>query len=309
MALDPTNLLQPPQPQQDALTNPYPPGYVTPDQIKAMNEYSQALLKNSMGGVPGTKGGWTVGLQHLVEALMGGKLQYQSNQNELASRRYDAGNLPTAPGAPMAQPDSTNSDNAPSAKKDVPPGGALQYSPSGDVTDKAAPITKNMEGGKYDQVVTTLNKNGMPQRALGAYGIMDFNVPSWSREVLGKEMTPEEFLKDRAAQDAIYKAKMGSYIAKYGPENAGRVWLGGEGGIDHPERADAFGTTVGDYGKRFASAFAPTGDPSMPAAPAQQAITKQMQMAAALKGAYLKEVRKWVGAREASRLGAGGGRG
>jgi hypothetical protein len=53
-------------------------------------------------------------------------------------------------------------------------------------------------------------------RAYGAYQIMDFNIPSWTKEALGYEMTPEQFLQDKDAQDQVAKAKIEQYYRKYG---------------------------------------------------------------------------------------------
>jgi len=88
-------------------------------------------------------------------------------------------------------------------------------------------------------------------RALGKYQIMESNIGPWSREALGREVSPEEFLADEGIQDAIFDAKFGSYVKQYGPEGAARAWLGGPGGVNKPGRKDVLGTSVGDYGRRF----------------------------------------------------------
>lgn len=124
------------------------------------------------------------------------------------------------------------------------------------ILDRAMQVTKDQESrGSYTNVTTTKDKNGNPQSALGAYGIMDRNLPEWSRQVLGHEVTKEEFLNSPQIQDQIYRAKMGEYIRKYGVEGAGRAWLGGEGAVvpSADNRKDAFGTKVVDYGKVFAA--------------------------------------------------------
>lgn len=124
----------------------------------------------------------------------------------------------------------------------------------GSLIDRAMKATKAQEsGGRYDKVVTTTNqRTGRSQSALGAYGIMETNVGPWSKEILGKEVTTAEFLASQDIQDAIYRGKMEQYIKKYGVEGAGQAWLGGEGGVGQTDRKDAFGTTVGSYGRNFA---------------------------------------------------------
>lgn len=271
---DPTNIAQPPQVQP--LQNSYPQGYITPDAAKAAYDYSQALLKNSMGTVPGTKGGWTVGLQHMVEALMGGQQAYQANRGQLGSAQYGASTIPTRQ---TPTPDNSQG-NAPSDKTSALPEGAVNIASTGgsDPMDQAAATTKKQEsGGNYANVTTTINqRTGKPQSALGAYGVMDSHIgpngDGWDREILGKVVTPQEFLKNPQMQDTIYKAKMGQYIAQYGPQGAGRAWIGGAGGVNNPQRTDPLGTQVGDYGNKFALGF--NGQPSsMANAPGgQQAI-------------------------------------
>lgn len=154
MALDQTDIRQ--APTQRVATNPYPQGYITPSHAKNLLDYSKALMKNSMGPVPGTKGGWTVGLQHLVEALVGGTSAYNANVGELASRGFDAQNRAQSP---SGLPDSTapatwpvpgaRSEDAPSEKKQTAlPGGASSYSSEGSPwLDKQFPETPTKETG------------------------------------------------------------------------------------------------------------------------------------------------------------------
>lgn len=130
--------------------------------------------------------------------------------------------------------------------------------------DRAMRATKAQEsGGRYGNVTTTVNKRtGQLQSALGAYGIMETNLASWSKEILGKEVSKEEFLASREIQDAIYRGKMGQYIQKYGVEGAGQAWLGGPGGVGKEDRTDALGTPIGTYGRAFAGLVGPSGEVS-----------------------------------------------
>jgi hypothetical protein len=114
----------------------------------------------------------------------------------------------------------------------------------------AASIRKNESSGNYANVTTTTNpRTGQRQSAIGAYGIMDFNVGPWTREVLGQAMTPQQFLSSPEAQDAVAKAKLGQYASKYGLSGAARAWIGGEGNM-YGSAADAFGTTPSAYAAR-----------------------------------------------------------
>jgi hypothetical protein len=115
-------------------------------------------------------------------------------------------------------------------------------------------------GNSYGALGPVIPKTG--DRAYGKYQVMGENVPAWTKEVLGKSLTPEQFLKSPEAQDAVFRAKFGQYVNKYGPEGASRAWFAGEGGMNNLAARDVLGTTVGDYGKQFASALG--GDSSTP---------------------------------------------
>jgi hypothetical protein len=105
-------------------------------------------------------------------------------------------------------------------------------------------------------------------RAYGRYQIMGKNIPAWSKEVLGRVVTPEEFMADPKLQDAIFDAKFGDYVRKYGESGAAQAWLGGEGSIGKTDRQDPLGTSVGSYAQKYLAALgAPGGVPSTPGAP------------------------------------------
>ena len=121
--------------------------------------------------------------------------------------------------------------------------------------DRSANAIAGIEsGGRYDAVGPPANEKG--QRAYGKYQIMDFNVGPWTQEVLGKPMTPQEFIANPQAQDAVFKAKFGQYVQKHGsPEAASRAWFAGEGGMNNPGAKDVLGTSVQGYGQKFAQAY------------------------------------------------------
>lgn len=143
------------------------------------------------------------------------------------------------------------------------PGGAP--APAG--TGNAANAISGIESqGNYNAVGPVANSKG--NRAYGKYQVMDFNVGPWTTEVLGRAMTPQEFLASQKAQDAVFNAKFGQYVSKYGsPEAASRAWFAGEGGMNNPGASDVNGMTVQGYGQKFAQAYgagatgAPAGVP------------------------------------------------
>lgn len=115
---------------------------------------------------------------------------------------------------------------------------------------------------KRREAISTIESGGNYQalgpethggRALGKYQIMDYNVGPWSVEALGKRLTPEQFLADPKAQDAIFDHKFTNYVNQFGEQGAAQAWLGGPGSVGKGSRADSLGTTVDSYGQRYMS--------------------------------------------------------
>ena len=129
-------------------------------------------------------------------------------------------------------------------------GGAMPSGPGGNATYRDA-IAGIESGGRYDAIGPTHPRLG---RALGKYQVMEANIGPWSREVLGREVSADEFLSNPAIQDAIFDGKFNQYVQKYGPEKAARAWFGGPGNINRPGAKDVLGTTVAGYGQKFMKA-------------------------------------------------------
>ncbi|OAH17561.1 hypothetical protein AX289_31355 [Methylorubrum populi] len=146
-------------------------------------------------------------------------------------------------------------------------GGTLPtFAQGSDIGRYASAIQSNESGGRYDIVGPTHKKYG---RALGAYQVMESNLPSWSKEAIGREVSPDEFLRSPQIQDAIFQTKFGQAVAKYGnPEDAASVWFTGRPLAQGANAKDVLGTTGAEYVRRFNSALgrAPAGAaPSLPA--------------------------------------------
>lgn len=125
--------------------------------------------------------------------------------------------------------------------------------------DYANAISSVESGGNYGALGPETGRG----RALGKYQVMPSNVGPWSEEILGRRLTPGEFLADPGAQDAIFQSKFGSYVQKYGPEGAARAWFAGESGMNDPDRKDVLGTSVADYARKFAGAMGQGSTPAM----------------------------------------------
>lgn len=184
----------------------------------------------------------------------GGMVAPQSSQQS-APQAF----APSAPGE--RQPLDMPSQRVAQAHGDAP------ASPMSPFRDAIASI-ESAGSGDYAAVGPTHSKLG---RALGRYQIMEANIGPWSREALGREVTPAEFMANPQIQDAIFDHKFGTYVDQFGPEGAAQAWFAGPGGVGKTNRKDVLGTDVGSYGQKFMSALGPQGNDAV------QAVTQTMQ--------------------------------
>ena len=133
--------------------------------------------------------------------------------------------------------------------------------------------------GKYDHVSTAPYANAIASiesagsgdysavgpetgkgRAYGRYQVMDFNIPSWTKTHLGREMTPDEFLASPEAQDAVFHGQFGRYLDTYGtPQDAASVWFTGKPVAEAGNVSDGY-TTAPEYVAKFNAAL--SGEPA-----------------------------------------------
>ena len=132
----------------------------------------------------------------------------------------------------------------------------------GDMAPYQAAIAKIESGGNYGAVGPV---TGHGDRAYGKYQVMGANIPQWTQAAPGRSMTPQEFLANPQAQDAVFNHQFGGYVQKYGPQNAASMWLTGRTlGNGGAGAADQLGTTGQGYADRFTR--------NLGAAPASAAI-------------------------------------
>ncbi|HET8700869.1 MAG TPA: hypothetical protein VFL97_04290 [Nitrococcus sp.] len=137
----------------------------------------------------------------------------------------------------------------PSALASIGSGGANGgFGGGGNYADAIAGIES---GGNYGAVGPTDPSLG---RALGKYQVMEANIGPWSKEILGREVSPDEFLANPQLQDAIFNGKFNQYVQQFGPEGAAQAWFAGPGSIGAPgagNRTDSLGTSVSSYVDKF----------------------------------------------------------
>lgn len=91
--------------------------------------------------------------------------------------------------------------------------------------DKYKRAIAGMEsGGRYDALGPQVGGD----RAYGKYQVMGSNIGPWSEAALGRRLTPDQFLKDEAAQEKVFEHRMGQYLAQHGNfPDAASMWHSG----------------------------------------------------------------------------------
>lgn len=237
------------------------------DQATILRRQKIAEAMLSEGMRPRKIEHWAQGLAQLGQAGIGGYMSHLANEDAKASKSADTAALAallsggsSAPATPAAAPATP--------------------APAGDYSKAIASIES---GGAYDKLGPVTKGD----RAYGKYQVMGANIPEWTAAATGRRMTPDEFLSNPEAQEAVFKHRFGQYADKYGPEGAAKAWFAGEKGMNNPNARDVLGTTVADYGRKFMSAYAPdqpykvAGPPTAaPQAPVAQAMTPPQMPAA-----------------------------
>lgn len=235
-----------------------PAGYATPEQLASMREYAKLLQKQS---VESPVRHWTQGVAKMVDALMGGYVgnRADAQQREALKQGAEATvptfgtDQPAAPAAPAEKP-AARTSYAPEATGDD------AVAKSGGGTEAEASALGGIESGnRYDKLGPVITNGGMyhGDRAYGRYQVMGKNIPEWTQQVLGRRLTPQEFLASDQAQDDVFNAKFGEFKNKYGsPEEAASVWFTGRPlGKGGAGASDQLGTTGSGYVSGFAKAL------------------------------------------------------
>lgn len=222
----------------------------TPDTLARKREMADLLASQLMGGTP--KNAYE-GIGAMLKGAAVGIGRHRDGKAEKAGRSAADDLFNRIIGqAPDVSAPSMLSPGIKPASTSAKPSGSPSY------RDAIASI-ESAGSGDYKAVGPTHPKMG---RALGRYQIMEANIGPWSREVLGREVTPDEFMANPDLQDAIFDGKFNSYVQKFGPEGAAQAWFAGPGGVGKTNRKDSLGTDVGTYGRKFMSALGPQGHPT-----------------------------------------------
>lgn len=196
------------------------------DMFPAYQIQSQPQLGLGSLGTSGTFAGLPMGALAALIAQRGGSMQAPPGYGSLAS---------------LTPPPSTTS-----------PVGAS------DLDRSMASIARLESGGRYN-TLGPITSSG--DRAYGRYQVMGANVGPWTLRYLGRSMTPQEFLADPAAQDAVFRGQFGNYLTRYGnPSDAASMWFTGRPYSTGYGRSDTIpgvhaGLTGAQYVSRFLAGF------------------------------------------------------
>lgn len=104
-------------------------------------------------------------------------------------------------------------------------GNGDEPNPPGDLMDQAKSAISGIESGGDYKILGPQTPHG---RAIGKYQVMPANVPKWTKQALGHEMTPEEFRADPEAQEKVFETIFGGYLEKFGNvKDAMSAWHSG----------------------------------------------------------------------------------
>jgi hypothetical protein len=104
-----------------------------------------------------------------------------------------------------------------------------------------ASISTQESGGNYHVV----NAYG----AVGKYQVLKSNIPNWSRQVLGRSITWQQFRDSPQLQEQIVSGILHGYYNKWGARGAAAAWYAGPGNhdLDMSTRAQPGGPSIKSY--------------------------------------------------------------
>lgn len=84
-------------------------------------------------------------------------------------------------------------------------------------------------------------------RAYGKYQVLASNIGPWTRQYYGKTLTPQQFLTNPRAQEAVARGKLKEYWNKYGARGAASAWYSGNPKLHMSTRAQSGGPSIKGY--------------------------------------------------------------
>lgn len=133
--------------------------------------------------------------------------------------------------------------------------GVASVAALGGISQWRAAIAGIETGGRRNDYGTVGPASRTGDKPYGKYQVMGANIGPWTKEVLGKTLTPQQFLASPDAQEKVFAAKFGGYVEKYGsPEEAASHWFTGRSRAEGAKLKDVLGTSGAEYVRRFSAA-------------------------------------------------------
>lgn len=216
-------------------------GATTPDDILS-----------SLGGFFGGSRGFADGGGIFDEGFDLGALAEFAAMPEIQQQLSVTGSTPAAP--PLSA--FSTPDLQPALPEKRMPTKAADIAPPNDFDKYGRAIASLESGGSRNpyELIGPADRRG--DKPYGKYQVMGANVGPWTTEIIGRRMTPQEFLGSPEAQEAVFKGKFGQYLEKTGSaQDAASMWHSGVPLARAQSRRDVLGTRTPDYVARFASAL------------------------------------------------------
>lgn len=105
-------------------------------------------------------------------------------------------------------------------------------------------IAEQESGGANYKAIGPLTRYG---HAYGKYQVLGSNIPSWTRQHYGKSLTPQQFLNNPKAQEAVARGKLKSLWNKYGARGAASAWYSGNASLHMSTRSQQGGPSIKRY--------------------------------------------------------------
>lgn len=149
-----------------------------------------------------------------------------------------------------------NGLHSPESGEGVSPTGTPVVGDVGRAREALAAV-ESRGSGDYSAIGPVVEKgNYAGDRAYGRYQVMGKNIGPWTKQILGREYTPQEFLKDPVAQDKVVEHQLQKSYERYGSwEDAASVWFSGGPLSRNAEKSDGYINTA-EYISRFQRAYA-----------------------------------------------------
>ena len=104
-------------------------------------------------------------------------------------------------------------------------------------------IATQESGGNYGAVGVWVRGD----RAYGKYQVMGANIPSWTAKHYGRSLTPQQFLNNKQAQEAVARGVLKGYYNKYGFRGAASAWYSGNPNLHMSTRSQSGGPSIKGY--------------------------------------------------------------